>query len=55
MSVCAIVCPFEPNDSEPRLFLGSAWIHRVIVSICLGMGILCSNCEAIWHRLNVNS
>ena len=39
LSVCAIVCPFEPNDSESRLFLGSAWVHRVLVSICLGMGI----------------
>ena len=38
LSVCAIVSGFEPNDSESRLLLGSAWVHRVLVSICLGMG-----------------
>ncbi len=38
LSVCAIVSGFEPNDSEPRLILGSAWIHRVLVSILPGRG-----------------
>ena len=43
-SVFTIVCRFEPNDSEPRLLLGSAWIHRVLVSICLGRGnLFCSS------------
>lgn len=41
LSVCTIVCPFEPNDSESRLFLGSAWVHRVFVSISLARGIPC--------------
>ena len=42
LPVRTIVCPFEPNDSEPRL--GSAWVHRVLVSICLGRGnLFCSS------------
>ena len=51
MPVCTIVCPFEPNDSESRLFLGSAWIHRVLVSICLGRGNWCFQFSLISHRI----
>lgn len=37
-----------PNDSEPGLFLGSAWVHRVLVSILLGMGIMALKSSPVW-------
>ena len=52
LSVCAIVSGFEPNDSESRLLLGSAWVHRVLVSICLGMGNRGSTSWQASHRNN---
>ena len=49
-----LIALVEAVHADHRLFLGSAWIHRVLVSICLGRGTWYYRSWPILHRLSVN-